>query len=378
MSRLRAALWGGVALLFAVLIAVVWHQNEAKDLFPVWRAVSTFLHGGRPYAVDLFVYPPSALLIFAPLGAVGFDAARAVFLAVDALATAAAAMMVLRLLGVSLRSLLAPLIAGAIVVYAPVGSTLHLGNVNGLVLAGECAALLCASTGRWRLAGALLGVTFAVKPVLLPLLLIPLLWRRWRAAAIAVAVPAVLSGIVLLLSAAPTQFFHRTVPLLVRGNEHGLQIFNVSISGIGQSIGAPGVLAGAVRLAALAAVTYLGTLRWRRPDGGVEKLVDITALILIATFLCFSFSWNYYAIYLLPALVLAALGRSAMPRWALVSGLVLTGSPDVWLWRHGADTSARLAAARVTLGLLVLLAGYASTLAPLRRRISSVSPAASR
>jgi hypothetical protein len=111
----------------------------------------------------------------------------------------------------------------------------------------------------------------------------------------------------------------------------------------------------------------------------VSRLVDCSALILIATFLCFSFSWNYYALYLLPPLLGIALGRSAAHRWALWLPLLFVGSPDVFLWRHaGSSSLTHLASARVTAGYLLLMGAFALVLvarkAPKRARLSASGP----
>jgi AhpD family alkylhydroperoxidase len=366
---MRRGLWAVCALGFAALLAIVWHRNEAFDLYPVWRATSAFLHGGHPYRVPLYVYPPSALVIFAPLGAFGWEAARAVFLAVDTVALAIGAVIALRLAGVDRRSLLAPMICAAIVLYYPVGFTLRLENVNGLVFAAECAAFLFAARRRWELSGVMFGLALAVKPVLTPLLLVPLLWRQWRAAAIAVAVAIGISLVGIALSQGRSEFFTITVPFLVKGNAAYLQAYNVSLKGAADLFGVSSVLAAAARVAVLGAAAYLCALRLQRDDDGAARIVDVSGLILVATFLVFSFSWNHYAIYLLPMLLLSVLGRSLLPRWAALGACVFIGLPDQWyFWRHAHAIAAKLMAGRVVLGLLLLLAGFAWALVGTGRR----------
>src|SRR5438270_13833592 len=81
----------------------------------------------------------------------------------------------------------------------------------------EAVALAAAASGRWRLAGLVLGLSLAVKPVLLPLLLLPVLWRRWEAlpvAALALAVPTALAALVVPSSSA---FLTMLAPTLGQG-----------------------------------------------------------------------------------------------------------------------------------------------------------------
>ena len=73
-------------------------------------------------------------------------------------------------------------------------TTLLLGNLNNCVLlALGSGYLLAERRGRPRLAGVLLGLSLAVKPVFVLVLLLPLLQRRWRTVGWAIAIPAVLN-----------------------------------------------------------------------------------------------------------------------------------------------------------------------------------------
>ena len=76
-------------------------------------------------------------------------------------------------------------------------NTLVFGNINGCVL------LLEVLFFRWMLdgkvshqwwAGVAIGLSLVVKPVLAPLLLLPLLNRQWRALVTAIAVPVVFNA----------------------------------------------------------------------------------------------------------------------------------------------------------------------------------------
>lgn len=79
--------------------------------------------------------------------------------------------------------LLGPMTAAVVLGFALTESltlTLILGNLNNTLLLALGAGFLLAETRRrWVLAGVLLGVALAVKPLFVLLLLIPLLRRGW-------------------------------------------------------------------------------------------------------------------------------------------------------------------------------------------------------
>jgi arabinofuranan 3-O-arabinosyltransferase len=74
-------------------------------------------------------------------------------------------------------------LAGALTVLglslaAPVFDTLKAGNVNGVVLLAEAVFVSAAVRGSWNLAGVGLGLSLALNPVLAPLIVLPILYRR--------------------------------------------------------------------------------------------------------------------------------------------------------------------------------------------------------
>lgn len=359
----------GLALYAIVTVAL--YRVHAPDLLPVWQAAHAFVHGQPPYYVPLFVYPPSALVLFAPLGLLPLWAAAALFLVISAVAMAFAAVLVLRIFGVSASARAFPLLIAVLAASAPVERTLYLGNVNGLVALGECAAIWAAARQRWSITGWLLGITLAIKPVLAPLVIVPVLWRRPGAVVRALAIPIVVSLGALALSSRSDEFFSITVPFLVKGNAAGLQVLNVSLAGAGHILGAPSALTIGLRAAVVlgAAYSILHCLH-SRPASDLGMLIDVTGIILVATFLAFSFSWNYYALYLLPLYVGTWLGRSAARRRLVAVSAALVLLPDVLLWKRFGTLGAELSSLRVTAGFVVLLASLVPN--------SMIHPAAAR
>lgn len=348
-----------------------------RDLLPVWTAVRALLDHHPPYEVRLFVYPPSLLLLAIPLGLIPFAKARLLFLLLDAAAILLAGALCLRIFNLDWRSRAGGVMLLVLAIYLPVRDTLTVDNVNGLILAGEAGMLLAASRRRWALAGILLGCTLAVKPVLLPLLLLPLLYRQWKAIAWAIALPVVLSLLALPFIVDSGQFLSRTVPFLLNGNAAEYRMYNVSLSGSVAMLGLPVVIALALRLVVLAIVGVLLWRCWRTRSDESLRLVELASLLLLAAFLAFSFSWGYYAIYLLPLLVplLYQMNRWPPPAYVWIGwlGLYLVGGPDVWLWaRYGAH-GLMFAMLRITLGLLLFIAALGLDVRR-RRRADQVFP----
>ena len=58
-----------------------------------------------------------------------------------------------------------------------------LENLSALMAFGLAAVLLLASRGRWNEAGAVLGLSIAIKPLLIVVVVVFLLARKWRALA---------------------------------------------------------------------------------------------------------------------------------------------------------------------------------------------------
>jgi arabinofuranan 3-O-arabinosyltransferase len=228
-------------------------------------------------------------------------------------------------------------------------------NVNGLMLALQCGFLVAAASGRWNLAGWLLGGALAVKPVLAPLVLVPLLWGHWGSAIRAVCLPAAAALAGLALTAGRSDFFDLTVPHLMQGKAE-----SASIMGVADAWGAPDQLALLLRLAVVALAVVLVRLRLRGGDRGVSALVDVSSILLLAAFLIASYSWTTYVLYLIPLFLAVALALSWMPAWGLWAGIALLGTAETLLWWNKGEFAAKLAATRGSLGFVLIFAALAA------------------
>src|SRR5258708_1506348 len=175
-----------------------------------------------------YLYPPGFLLPMMPFAMLDFHVANRVFFVVNLFGLGLGAIWCMRLCRLPLRSPITPLVLGLLSLTPPVLITLIQGNVNGLLLAGEGAFLLLASRHRWGRAGVALGLTLLVKPLLLPLLLVPILWRRLDTLLIAVAVPIAVSILALPMLRDGCAFLTSALPPLPR-RQTGNQPANTSL-----------------------------------------------------------------------------------------------------------------------------------------------------
>lgn len=359
---LARSLWAVAVVAYAVYVLNAF-RGEGTDFLWVHQGTKAFIEGGDPYDIELFVNPPSAPLLLAPFGTGSFESARDLFLPLNAAALAAGALVSTAAFGLRWTGVAGAAILLAFANMPAVGLTLALGNVNGLVFLAEAVALLAIVRDRWSLAGVALGASFAIKPILVPLIVFPLLARRWGSVALAIAVPAALSAVAVVLNTGALGFFTEAVPFLLDGNHPHLRPFNVALVGVADTLGLPSALGELVRLAVLGGAVLLAVLRWRQTEtdaaGARLRLAETAGLVLLATLLCFSFSWEYYGLYLVPLVVSVADPRSLLRNSASFVGLLLMFSPIDLVVERYAEASKRFEQVRPAIAWLLILAGMA-------------------
>ena len=128
----------------------------------------------------------------APFGYLSFTPSRYLFIGINTVAILIAWYLLLRLFNYTLSSVAAPALLLAMFCTESVTSTLVFTNINGCVLLAEVLFLrwlLDGKVGHQWWAGLVIGLTLTLKPVLGPLLLLPLLNRQWRTLVPAIARP---------------------------------------------------------------------------------------------------------------------------------------------------------------------------------------------
>ena len=360
---LRSILWP-IAILLIIHRCYVLATNGyiTDDYGPVYRAVSNFRRGWDIYNEHFdyvdphYLYPPGGTLLMAPFGYLPVDASRWWFESINCAAIVIAAYFLVRLFGYGLTSVTYPALLVAMFCTESVINTLVFGNINGCVLLLEVLFfkwLLDGKTSRQWWAGVAIGLSLVVKPVLAPLLLLPLLNRQWRALVTAIAVPVVFNAAAWPLVADPMNFITRTLPYIFSTRDY----FNSSILGNGVYYGLPTWLILLLRIVfAVLAIAALWLLyRYYRTRDPLFWFTTSSGVLLIASWLVSSLGQGYYSMMLFPFLMTVVLPNSAIRNWVAWVGVYGFMSADRWLMWHWPTTGRALEYLRVTYGWCLML-----------------------
>ncbi len=360
---LRSILWP-IAILMVIHRSYVLATNGyiTDDYGPVYRAVVNFKMGWDIYnehfdQVDPhYLYPPGGTLIMAPFGYLPVDASRYWFITFNTIAIVLAACLLVKLFELSLGSVALPALIVAMFCTESVVNTLVFGNINGCVLLLEVLFfrwLLDGKVGHQWWAGVAIGLSLVVKPLLAPLLLLPLLNRQWRPLVTAVLVPLVFNAAAWPLISDPMDYVTRTVPYIFSIRDY----FNSSIQGNGTYYGLPLWLILLLRLTFLVlAVASLWLLyRYYRTRDPLFWMATSSGVLLIASYLVLSLGQGYYSMMLFPFLMTVVLPNSVIrnwPAWLAIYGFM---SADRWLLGHWPTTGRFLEYMKFTYGWCLML-----------------------
>ena len=279
---LRSILWP-IAILSIIHRSYVLATNGyiTDDFGPVYRAVVNFRRGWDIYNEHFdyvdphYLYPPGGTLLMAPFGYLPVDASRYWFITFNTVAIIIAAYLLVRLFEFSLASVALPALLLAMFCTESVTNTLVFTNINGCILLLEVLFfrwLLDGKVSHQWWAGVAIGLSLVVKPVLAPLLLLPLLNRQWRALVTAIAVPLVFNVAAWPLVSRPDEFRHPHAALHLLGTR---DYFNSSIQGNGIYYGLP------MWLILLLRIVFRGA-GGRQPVAAVPLLPDPRSAVLDA------------------------------------------------------------------------------------------------
>lgn len=327
------------------------------DFVHIWNAAHQVVSTGGGYADPLFTYPPSSALLMAPLGELPYDGAKTLMVVINVISVVAAAWLSAALLRRPSRRVVAVGLLGLGVADA-VASTWANGNINGPLVLLEVVALRAICSERWLRAAVLVGVTLALKPVLLPMLLLFALRRKWPELAVALLLPCLTSVVGLVALQDGSRFFSVVVPFLA----HGAQLpFNDSFVGAGYLLGLPGAATAALRLGTAAAAVTVFTLWARERDAACspQRVCWEVGAALAVTFLVAPMSETYYTIYLMPAITAWAM-TSHRHAWSAVVAVAAFFATFRLPGHAGAVAVSVPLALRPTLGWLLCLAVFAA------------------
>ncbi|MCV7061490.1 arabinofuranan 3-O-arabinosyltransferase [Mycolicibacterium vaccae] len=362
-SVLRSILWP--LAIMAVIhrsYVLVFNRYITDDFAPVYRAVINFKFNWDIYNEHFdhvdphYLYPPGGTLIMAPFGYLPEVASRNWFIFFNTVAIILAGYFLLRLFNYTITSVAAPALLLAMFCTESVTNTLVFGNINGVML------LLEVLFFRWLLdgnrshewwAGVSIGLTLVVKPLLAPLLLLPLLNRQWRALVTAFAMPVVFNLAAWPLISDPMNFVTRTVPYILSTRDY----FNSSILGNGIYYGLPMWLIMSLRVAfvVLGAVSLWLLYRYYRARDPFFWMLTSSGVLLTTSWLVLSLGQGYYSIALFPFLMTVVLPNSVIRNW--VAWLAAYGflTMDRWLLWQLPSTGRAFEYLRITFGWSLLM-----------------------
>ncbi|UXA10354.1 arabinofuranan 3-O-arabinosyltransferase [Mycobacterium sp. SMC-8] len=357
-SVLRSILWP--LAIMAVIhrsYVLVFNRYITDDFAPVYRAVINFKFGWDIYNEHFdhvdphYLYPPGGTLIIAPFGYLPEVASRNWFIFFNTVAIILAGYFLLRLFNYTLSSVAAPALLLAMFCTESVTNTLVFGNINGVIL------LLEVLFFRWLLdgnrshewwAGVAIGLTLVVKPLIAPLLLLPLLNRQWRALVTAFLVPVAFNLAAWPLISDPMNFVTRTVPYILSTRDY----FNSSILGNGIYYGLPMWLIMALRVTfvVLGVIALWLLYRYYRTRDPFFWMLTSSGVLLVTSWLVLSLGQGYYSIVLFPFLMTVVLPNSVIRNW--VAWLAAYGflTMDRWLLWQLPSTGRALEYLKITFG----------------------------
>ena len=366
---LRSALWP-IAIMSIIHRSYVLSSNGyiTDDFGPVYRAVSNLRRGWDIYNEHFnyvdphYLYPPGGTLLMAPFGYLPVFASHNWFVAMNTVAMIIAACVLVRLFGFSLTSVALPALLVAMFMTESVTNTIVFTNINGCVLLAEVLFfrwLLSDKVGDQWWAGAAIGLSLVVKPVLAVLLLLPLLNKQWRVFVTAFAVPlvfnvaAVVSPFESLRMADPMNFVKRTAPYIFSTRDY----FNSSVLGNGTYFGLPPwfILLLRATFVVLGAISLWLLYRYYRTRDPLFWMLTSSGILLTASWLVLSLAQGYYSMMLFPFLMTLVLPNSVVsnwPAWLAAYGFLTI---DRWLMWRWPTTGRFLEYMKITYGWSLLL-----------------------
>ncbi|WP_189733344.1 glycosyltransferase family 87 protein [Streptomyces nojiriensis] len=322
-----------LAVLLGIAVSTSLRANWGSDNAFVVKAAETLLAGGSPYEDKRFLYLPSAVLMAVPEALLPREVLRWLLpLGMSGL-LGAGWLAALRIFAVPLRSRFA--VGGFAVfalVYKPYVNLVLIGNWTAISAAALPVALLLAQRRSWGSAGLVVGLAIACKPMLVPLGLLFLVARRWRALAAAVLVPLGFSLAGALVMPSPSLFFTKTLPFLLQGQDSYALPWDASPIAVLPRLGVPAPVAVLVAFAGAGAGLWAAWVRWRREDadGGELRLVETSCMVMLAAFLVSRPSFDHYLLVVLPLLMASVVRPDAAARspwfWAVL-GPQVAGIP---------------------------------------------------
>jgi alpha-1,2-mannosyltransferase len=322
------------------------------DFHTFWHSAVALLEGRDVYDTDARLEnlnPPFWILLISPLGLLGPLLAYRIFALITLGITVGYLIWMAN--EVRLRSWWT-VVAVLLLLSSPLLATLALGQIYPVLALGLVAAWIADRRGRSVLSGTSLGLVVALKPSLVPVLLWPLVRRRWRAfgAALASGAVATLVGAVVVGPGATLDWLK-----LLSDQTPSPYWDNASLPGAAARLFTQNEVAAHIAtLPWMIPVAYalgIGAIAITAARAGSE--VGLWALVA-ASLLASPIAWHNYLVLLGPAILLLLARGHAAPAFLL---LALQSIPGKWplLWNERDMVVASLA---LTLYLYILIAHW--------------------
>ncbi len=369
---LVASLWMNVDYMGATLERISTRSMAFHvDFDSFWHSAKAMLEGQDIYdtGVELVnLNPPLWTALISPLGLLEPITAYRVFVLISLLVVVGYLAWTVEEL--RLRPVWTVIGVVMLLLSSPLLATLALGQVYPVLALGLVAAWVADRRDGQEISGAALGLVVALKPSLLPVLLWPLVRRRWRAllAALVSGVVATLVGVLVLGPGATLDYIRvlREQPVstywdnaslpsaaarLFTENPYAQNVATLPwMVGVGYALGIIAIVLTAIRVR-------------HGPEVGLWALVA-------ASLLASPIAWHNYLVLLGPGvLLLLARGKAAMAFLLLA----LQAIPAQWplIWNDSGTVTASLA---MTLYLYILVAHWLALLAATREPADAFRP----
>ena len=348
-----------MTVIHRVLIRAV-NGAITNDFGTVYAATRRFLAGEPVYSENLltvqphYLYAPSGTFVLAPLGLIdSYTIARWLFILINAAAIIVALWLLMRMFNLDIRSFATPAVLLATFSTEAVTNTLVFTNINGVIFLCQVAFLYLLYTRHLWWAGVAMGVSLAIKPMLAPLLVLPLIRKQWQPFVAALAIPAAAMAAGWAMTVDARMYLDATVPYMGEVRDY----YNSSIAGLGVYYGVPEPLTLVARiLVVVATLLAVWLLLDYRHNNEVLWLTTTSGVILTGVFLVSTLGQMYYSMMLIPLMMTVVLDRSLVRTWPAWLAAYAFLFPDIWESARWPYYGRVMEFAHPTLGWLLLLA----------------------
>jgi arabinofuranan 3-O-arabinosyltransferase len=344
------------------------------DLRFSWQAAKAFLGGGHPYTDPNFNYPPSNLLFSWPLGLFRFGSLLRPILVAAIILMVLSVMMSAAAVGRRWWGLSAAIAVWLLNGGLPFPQVLILLNASILMAFALALFFLLASRDHWVSGAVVLGISLCIKPLLLPVLVVFLLGRRWWPLGISLGIPLGLNLVAFAVVPNVGQVWSRPGYLL-SGAGAVFNPYNAAVKGVGAAHDWPVLLIIGLRIAAGAVALFVIWWAWHRLTSPTLRVITAGSAALLGAFLSGTLAEDHYMLMFVP-LMMTVTARHSPLRFPLAwvgAAWIMYIWPLPVRWLGGNNVVAANSALEA-IGMALVLITMATDLASRGRTVSFPHP----